>query len=63
MRSLSAVILEVVANPRAVMFEVDTSRLESMSWSELEMVNSIARTCHPAIIIIDDIHVASDPVP
>jgi hypothetical protein len=42
MRSLSDAILEVVANPRAMMVLVDTSFRENMPWSELEMVNSIA---------------------
>lgn len=37
MRSLSVVILEVVANPRAVMFLADSSCLENMSWSEIEI--------------------------
>lgn len=36
MRSLSEVILEVVANPRAEMFLADSSCLENMSWSEIE---------------------------
>jgi hypothetical protein len=35
MRSLSEAILEVVANPRDVMFLVDTSLLKNMSWSEI----------------------------
>jgi hypothetical protein len=34
-RSLSVAILEVVANPRAVMVPVDTSLLENMPWSEM----------------------------
>jgi hypothetical protein len=66
MRSLSDAILEVVANPRAVMVLVDASFLKNMPWSELEMVNSIARvfvTPQSSIGIIDDIHVASDPAP
>jgi hypothetical protein len=66
MRSLSDAILEVVANLRAVMVLVDTSFFKNMPWSELEMVNSIARvfvTPQSSISIINDIHVASDPAP
>jgi hypothetical protein len=67
MRSLSVVILEVVANPRAVMIPVVTSLLENMPWSELRMVELFARvlsvTPQSSISIIDDIHIAGDPVP
>jgi hypothetical protein len=67
MRSLSDAILEVVANPRAVMVLVDTNFLENMPWSELKLVNSIAQvftvTPQSSISIIDDIHVVSDPAP
>lgn len=43
MRSLSAAILDVVANPRAVQFLADTSLLENMSLRKCSKVNSIAR--------------------
>jgi hypothetical protein len=66
-RSLSDAIFEVVANPRAVLVPVVTSLLENMPWSELEMVKLFARvpsvTPQSSISIIDDTHVASDPVP
>lgn len=42
MRSLSAAILDVVANPRVVIFVADTSLLENMSW-KCSKVNSTAR--------------------
>jgi len=62
MRSLSEVILEVVANPRVVMFRAEDSLFENMSWSETENGRfDCPNVCHPAIIIIDDIHVAGKP--
>ena len=61
MRSLSEVILEVVANPRVVMFRAEDSVFENMSWSEIENGRfDCPNVCHPAITIIDDI--ARDPV-
>lgn len=61
MRSFSAAILDVVANPRVVLFTVDTSLLGSMSWEEmLKGAIQIARvtTNRPAVIIIDDMRTA-----
>lgn len=65
MRSLSAAILDVVANPRVVMFLADTSLLENMSWRKCSKVNSIARviTDRPALVIIDMRSVAPRPCP
>ena len=64
MRSLSEVILEVVANPRVVMLRAEDSVFENMSWSEIENGRfDCMNVCHPAIIIniIDDIHVTGKP--
>lgn len=65
MRSLSAAILDVVANPRVAMFLADTSLLENMSWRKCSKVNSIARviTNRPALVIIDMRSVAPRPCP
>lgn len=63
MRSFSEVILEVVANPRVVMFRAEASVFENMLWSEIQNSRfDCPNVCHPAIIIIiDDIHVAGKP--
>lgn len=66
MRSLSEAILDVVAKPRAVMILADSSCLENMSWSGIEnkWLIRIARlsVTPQSDIIIDDTHIASDPV-